>query len=62
MTWTVENDKSAALSRIISIRHRTRKIIDEEEADHLDEIIHLIRENVPAECFKGLGDFQGGKP
>lgn len=60
MTWTTEDDKKHALMRIIGVRQRARKILDQEEADHLDEIIRLIEQNVPAECFKGLGDFKGG--
>lgn len=60
MTWTVEDDKSHALMRLRGLRRRARKLMDLEEADNLDEIIRLIDENVPAECFKGLGDFKGG--
>ena len=46
--------------RLRGLRRRARKLMDLEEADNLDEIIRLIDENVPAECFKGLGDFKGG--
>lgn len=31
---------------------------DQEERDHLREIMRII-ENVPEECFDGFGDFKG---
>ena len=32
---------------------------DQEERDHLTEILRIIEENVPEECFAGFGNFLG---
>ncbi len=35
---------------------------DQEEIDHLEEIVRLIREDVPAAYFDGFQDFQPAPP
>lgn len=59
--WTTESDKAMAIARIKqAVRFATDDgALDQEEQDHLAEIIRLIEERVPAECFAGLGEFKG---
>ena len=59
--WTHDNDKAQAVSRLWQAVHHALgdDDFDQEECDHLKEIMRLIETNVPAECFAGLGDFNG---
>lgn len=56
--WTNESDKAMALSRLKQAI-RFADGLDQEEQDHLAEIMRMIEERVPAECFDGLGEFKG---
>ena len=58
MTWTVLDDRKHALARLKGCVEIAGPLLDQEERDHLSEIIRLIDENVPAHHFKGLGDFR----
>jgi tellurite resistance protein len=59
--WTTESDKAMAIARIKQVIWFATDdgALDQEEQDHLAEIIRLLEERVPAECFAGLGDFKG---
>jgi tellurite resistance protein len=59
--WTHDSDKAMAVSRLKqAVRFATDDgALDQEEQDHLAEIIRMIEERVPAECFAGLGEFKG---
>lgn len=59
--WTHESDKAMAVSRLKqAVRFADDDgALDQEEREHLREIIRLIEERVPAECFAGLGEFKG---
>ena len=61
--WTHDNDKADAVSRLRqAIRFADDdNALDQEERDHLAEIMRMIEERVPAECFAGLGDFKGSR-
>jgi len=59
--WTHDDDKRAAVTRLKQV---VRWAVDDaaldlEEQTHAYEIIRMIEERVPAECFAGLGDFKG---
>ncbi len=61
--WTHDNDKAMAIARLkqaITWGEGTGAF-DHEEEQHLAEIMRLIEERVPAECFAGLGDFKGSR-
>ena len=56
--WTHDDDKRSAIMRL---RQVARWAVDDaaldlEEQNHLYEILRMIEERVPAECFAGLGD------
>jgi tellurite resistance protein len=59
--WEPQDEKECAILRLKQVvRFATDDgALDQEEQDHLAEIIRLIEERVPAECFAGLGDFKG---
>ncbi len=59
--WAHDNDKAMAIARLKqAIRWgEGTGAFDHEEEEPLAEIIRLIEERVPAECFAGLGDFKG---
>ena len=59
--WTHDNDKAVAVSRLTRAAHVAHEsgLTDQEELEHLLEILRLIEERVPAECFAGMGDFKG---
>ena len=59
--WTHDNDKADAVFRLKqAIRFADDdNALDQEERKHLAEIIRMIEERVPAECFAGLGEGKG---
>ena len=59
--WTHDSDKAMAVSRLNQVVRFADDdgALDQEEREHLREIIRLIEERVPAECFAGLGEFKG---
>ncbi len=61
--WTHDNDKAMAIARLKQAIGFAddEGALDQEECDHLAEIMRLIEERVPAECFAGLGDFKGSR-
>ena len=56
--WTHESDKASAIARLKQVSQWAADdgALDQEEQHHLREIIRMIDERVPAECFAGLGD------
>lgn len=55
------SDRDFALRRLaVAIYYCTDSgAFDQEEQDHLMELLRIIEENVPWECFAGFGDFKG---
>jgi hypothetical protein len=56
--WTHEDDKASAIMRLKQVSRWAAEdgALDQEEQHHMNEIIRMIDERVPAECFAGLGD------
>jgi len=58
-----EQDKNWAVLRLADAIEVCSQspLFDQEEIDHLDEILNIIDNKVPAECFAGFGNFKGPK-
>jgi len=56
-----EQDKNSAVLRLADAIHLCGESpnFDKEEIDHLDEILRIIDEEVPAEFFAGFRGFKG---
>ncbi|GEM_PF-5191329 len=59
--WTHDDDKRNAVARLwrAVMFAQSSDEFDLEEREHLHEIMRMIGQNVPAECFAGFGDFKG---
>lgn len=59
--WEPEDEKECAILRLKQVVRFADDdgALDQEEREVLREIIRMIQERVPAECFAGLGEFKG---
>lgn len=60
--WTEADDKSHAMLRLEWAKRYALERMDQEEIDHITEVIRIIRDDVPASFFAGFGSFKGPKP